>query len=269
MSLSNPSWLVVWNMKFTFSIQLGMESSSQFFRTLIFFRGLETSTTNQSRRCFVAGLESTQGGFSPPLTRNWGYRWPVAGWPVGRVVQEDDGYEDRAPVGSDVERESARIGTGAKMSEQWNYDHLAMAQWLRVPNDPQEWSYLVGNHLFGVSIISSHTHSSMKTHIFEVISIPSCRWLFWTVIQTKHQYVHTNHFEIIPTIHFFLLCPAEHQKTPPGSSARTQHLWHLAWQRWSAQRSTTWASACRMKIFIDHILIGGLEPDFYFPIDWE
>ena len=32
--------------------------------------------------------------------------------------------------------------------------------WLksRVPNDPQEWSYLVENHLFGVSIILSHTH---------------------------------------------------------------------------------------------------------------
>ena len=33
-------------------------------------------------------------------------------------------------------------------------------QWLkiRIPNDPQEWSYLVRNHLFGVSIIWSHTH---------------------------------------------------------------------------------------------------------------
>ena len=29
-----------------------------------------------------------------------------------------------------------------------------------VPNDPQEWAYLVGKHLFGVSIILSHTHLS-------------------------------------------------------------------------------------------------------------
>ena len=37
-------------------------------------------------------------------------------------------------------------------------------QWLkiRVPNDPQEWSYLVGNHLFGVSIILSHIHLDVR-----------------------------------------------------------------------------------------------------------
>ena len=35
-----------------------------------------------------------------------------------------------------------------------------ICQWLkiRVPNDPQGWSYLVGNHLFGVSVCLSHTH---------------------------------------------------------------------------------------------------------------
>ena len=35
--------------------------------------------------------------------------------------------------------------------------YMAMAQWLRVPNDPpMEWLHLVGNHLIGVSIILSH-----------------------------------------------------------------------------------------------------------------
>ena len=37
-------------------------------------------------------------------------------------------------------------------------------QWLkiRVPKDPQEWLYLVGNHLFGVSIILSHIHMKVQ-----------------------------------------------------------------------------------------------------------
>ena len=41
---------------------------------------------------------------------------------------------------------------------------LVIWQWLkiRVPNDPQEWSCLVGNHLFGVSIILSQIHICWK-----------------------------------------------------------------------------------------------------------
>ena len=44
------------------------------------------------------------------------------------------------------------------------YLYIHIWQWLkiRVPNDPQEWLYLVGNHLFGVSIILSHIHMEMS-----------------------------------------------------------------------------------------------------------
>ena len=38
-------------------------------------------------------------------------------------------------------------------------NQIMIWEWLKikVPND-QEWAYLVGNHLFGVSIILSHIH---------------------------------------------------------------------------------------------------------------
>ena len=49
-------------------------------------------------------------------------------------------------------------------------------QWLKimVPNDPQEWSYLLGNHLFGVSIILSHIHLCL-IHVLSLQKAPRGR----------------------------------------------------------------------------------------------
>ena len=93
--------------------------------------------------------------------------------------------------------------------------YLAMAQAIRVPNDPQEWSYLVGNHLFGVSIILSHTHFLEKPWVFG-------RWNNLAILffENSHEFSHHEFsHKIWPNSHAFSINIVQ---SPPFSTGAPQ-----------------------------------------------